>query len=161
MVSSLWNYAATCYGRPGVAEICLQAQDTYGADVNMLLAAGWLAARGCYWQQEDVRALAALCEDWRAQCLLPLRSVRRYLKQKTGADTMYAHAKTLELEAERHQLELMASALDETRRVPTNADTVLQHNMRAYFDTLLTTRKNDQEELLAKLCRLIGEAPLA
>ena len=48
MAESLWDFASRCYAQPGVAENCLAAQDSVGADVNLLLAAAWLAARGQY-----------------------------------------------------------------------------------------------------------------
>lgn len=109
---SLWKYALATYQRPGVAEACLALQDRHDADVNLLLAAGWLAGRGGLWCQEQVGELVYLCSDWRERCLLPLRSVRRYLRERMGEEHgaiggLYGKAKLLELEAERYQLRLI------------------------------------------------------
>lgn len=145
MVSTLWDFASDCYSRPGVAEICLHAQDIYGADINMVLAAAWLATRDVRWQRTDVVALAHLCADWRTQCLLPLRSVRRYLKHRTGADDMYAQVKTLELEAERHQLQLIEAVLGEINKSGTGGSSFLRHNLDVYFSTLPSCGRVDAE----------------
>lgn len=111
MAQSLWDYAAACYARPGVAEACLALQDRAGADVNLLLAGAWLAARGCAWSSDEVRGIAHLCASWRRHCLLPLREVRRYLKQPADVEALYRQAKALELDAERYQLNMIEEAL--------------------------------------------------
>lgn len=42
-----WRFSCAVYAAPGVAQACLELQDTHGADVNLLLLAAWLgAARG-------------------------------------------------------------------------------------------------------------------
>ena len=143
MISTLWDFASDCYGRAGVAEICLHAQDGYGADINMILAAAWLAVRNERWARGDVMALAHLCAEWRTQCLLPLRSVRRYLKHRTGADDMYSRVKMLELEAERHQLQLIETVLGELPPSNTEASGYLRHNLDAYFSTLPSFERVD------------------
>lgn len=154
MISTLWDFASDCYGRPGVAEICLHAQDVYAADINMILAAAWLAARNERWARGDVVALAHLCAEWRTDCLLPLRSVRRHLKHRTGADDMYARVKILELEAERHQLQLIETVLGELPPSSADASGFLRHNLDAYFSTLPSFERVDPE-LLEKLADML------
>ena len=147
MIITLWDFASDCYSRAGVAEICLHAQDVYAADINMVLAAAWLAARDEQWARADVLALSHLCAEWRTQCLLPLRSVRRYLKHRTGADDMYSRVKMLELEAERHQLQLIETVLGELTPNSTDGSGFLRHNLDAYFSTLPSFERVDPELL--------------
>jgi uncharacterized protein (TIGR02444 family) len=154
MVSTLWDFASDCYGRPGVAETCLHAQDTYAADINMVLTAAWLAARGLRWEHNDIVALAHLCTEWRTRCLLPLRSVRRYLKHRTGADDMYTRVKMLELEAERHQLQLIETVLSERDKSGADNGSFLRSNLEAYFSTLPSFERVDAE-LIVKLADLL------
>ena len=154
MVKALWNFAAECYARPGVAEACLHAQDNYAADVNMLLAAAWLAARGERWQHEDVIALTAMCTDWRAHCVLPLREVRRYLKQKMVTEDMYTRVKALELEAETHQLQLLESMLIDLHHENGRSEDILGHNLRLYFSTLPDAHLIDAAEIDQLLQRI-------
>jgi uncharacterized protein (TIGR02444 family) len=145
MVSTLWDFASDCYSRPGMAEICLRAQDDYAADINMVLTAAWLAARTVRWECADVAALAQLCTEWRTQCLLPLRSVRRYLKHRTGADDMYTRVKMLELDAERRQLQLIETVLSEHNTSGTDDSSLLRHNLDTYFSTLPSFERIDTE----------------
>lgn len=143
--SSLWDYALTHYQRPGVAAACLAMQDRFDADVNLLLTAAWLAARCRVWQTADVEALVGLCAEWRARCLLPLRAVRRYLRERIDADDteadalriLYGQGKSLELEAERHQLRLIegaAAALSGAREK--DGLSLLAINLDRYLATL-------------------------
>jgi uncharacterized protein (TIGR02444 family) len=155
MVNALWRFASNCYLRPGLAEICLRAQDEYGADVNMVLAAAWIASQGIRWESNDVIALAHLCADWRSHCLEPLRSVRRYLKHTTGAEDMYAHIKGLELEAERQQLQLLEAVLGELESTDVDRTETLNHNLNIYFKTLPSFNRIEIG-LIARLADLIN-----
>lgn len=134
MTQPLWDFAISRYQRECVAECCLHLQDSVGADVNMLLSAAWLAERCLCWQHEQVRKLIEDCADWREQCILPLRAVRRYLK----GHSLYERSKALELDAEIHQLHLLHDAL---QRLPliahkTSQADALSENLRVYFDCI-------------------------
>src|SRR5690606_31712607 len=93
MTKSLWAFALALYARPGVAAACLQWQRDFAADVNVLLAAAWLASRGHRWPRADVAALCADCHTWRTQALLPLRATRRAL----AGSALYEALKGVEL----------------------------------------------------------------
>ena len=45
MPTDLWDFAQRLYARPGVESACLHLQEV-GADVCLLLTAGWLGGRG-------------------------------------------------------------------------------------------------------------------
>lgn len=104
-------YAAALYGRPGVAEACLALQDRDGADVNLLLLACWLSARGVRLDGTTAGRLRALAAGWHEPVLAPLRRARRALKPLAAGLAGTAHAAraaalrsaaaALELEAER------------------------------------------------------------
>lgn len=134
MAESLWDFASRCYAQAGVAENCLAAQDSVGADVNLLLAAAWLAARGQQWQRNDAAAAIALCADWRTHCVVPLRAVRRYLKEHATGE-IYRNAKALELEAEAMQLRTIESALHSLPTSKADSTSVLlANNLHIYLD---------------------------
>lgn len=101
-----WAFSLKVYASPGVAEVCLRLQDRHGADVNLLLYAGWIAASGCgALAEEALRALIGRTEVWQAEVVRPLRAVRRGLTARAAEDaTVRAfreQVKALELEAER------------------------------------------------------------
>ncbi|MCR8922219.1 TIGR02444 family protein [Dasania sp. GY-MA-18] len=94
-----WQYSLTVYRRPAVAELCLQLQDDYGVDINMLLCAAWLASIGQPLTASLLQTLQTESEQWQQQCVQPLREARRFLKHNSSAD-IYQQAKALELQAE-------------------------------------------------------------
>lgn len=159
-MNELWDFASGCYRQPGVAETCLRWQDTAGADINMLLTAAWLAARKQHWQRSQVIELIALSAEWRSQCLLPLRAVRRYLRD-SGDTHLYARIKEAELNAEAYQLRLLEQAMPpaiagETASGGTHAET-LEWNLRLYAEQLADARAiGDFDRELTALATLLG-----
>lgn len=136
MTDKLWDYAVARYGRSGVAESCLRLQDNAGADINMLLTAAWLAEQGRRWQRAEVRGLIALCAGWREHCILPLRAVRRYLKEQSETPSLYMQVQTLELETEMHQLQRLHAALQSIALEvcgTDGAEDLLAVNLQTYF----------------------------
>ena len=109
--SRLWHYALRVYAKPAVAEVCLQAQDVYGIDVNLLLFAAWCAESGYRLDASRLAELDEHCRAWREQVITPLRRLRRVWRQDTQRADDYVSIKHLELEAEREQLARLETAL--------------------------------------------------
>jgi uncharacterized protein (TIGR02444 family) len=130
---SLWRHCLVLYARPGVAARCLELQERCGADINLLLTAGWLASRGLRWRLRDVAALQALSAEWRERCLLPLRSVRRYARERVGEGLLYNRLKEAELEAERHQLRLIEDWLLMNPPPASAAEDLVHRNLAQYL----------------------------
>ncbi|MEE3626912.1 TIGR02444 family protein [Nitrospirillum sp. BR 11752] len=97
----LWPFALEIYARPGVAALCLEAQDRAGADVPLLLWGAWAAAGGRVLTDADVNAARALADQWRGPVITPLRQARRALKNLAGGEALRQTVKAAELEAER------------------------------------------------------------
>ena len=72
MPSDLWNFACDRYARPGVESACLQLQ-AKGADVCLLLTAGWLGRRGVTCTPERAEALQQQARTWQQEVITPLR----------------------------------------------------------------------------------------
>lgn len=99
-----WVFSLELYGRPGVAEACLRLQDSFKADVNLLLLGFWRAAKGYPgWEGAELdhatRAVAPV-----NAVLRPFREARRALKRlmadEPAAEMLYVDAKALELRLE-------------------------------------------------------------
>jgi uncharacterized protein (TIGR02444 family) len=106
--TSLWNFSLTFYARPGVAELCLDLQDCFAVDVNVLLYLLWQASRGRRLDASEMGQVVALVENWRQNVVLPLRGVRRFLKEP--APTWLAadvHAFRERIKADELQAELL------------------------------------------------------
>ncbi len=116
LADGLWYFAVALYGRPGMADLCLELQDRHGMDVPLLLWAAWVgAARDHALTPGELAAADAAVAPWRRDVVAPLRAVRRRLKQgplplapTAGSDSLRDRVKALELEAERLQLAELA-----------------------------------------------------
>jgi len=107
----IWEWALAAYGRPGVPEACLSLQDRFGQNTSFLLWAVWA-------ETDDAALLARVAEvtrRWEATALLPVRAVRRALKEPSppvedGArEGLREDVKGVELRAERVLMETLAS----------------------------------------------------
>jgi uncharacterized protein (TIGR02444 family) len=96
-----------------VPPACLTFQDVSGVDVNILLFVLFAASRGRMLAATDVAAIMAGIDPWRLAVVVPLRGVRRYLRQcpqgfeAETADALRQRVKAIELEGERLQQEAL------------------------------------------------------
>lgn len=81
MTESFWDYSLRIYGREPVREICLELQDRFHADVNILLFLCYRAARGMSPPSlHELAAMVAAVKAVRESAIEPLRLLRRQLK---------------------------------------------------------------------------------
>jgi uncharacterized protein (TIGR02444 family) len=101
---ALWRFAVDLYGSEGVADACLTLQDDFGADVRLLLFAAW---RPEALTPQRMAEVVPFAEGFGEEVVAPLRAVRRVLKGSDlpGAEALRTRVKTVELEAERLQLD--------------------------------------------------------
>ena len=104
-----WQFSEQHYARPGVAAACLQLQDDYGANVNLLLLLVMLEERGLSVDLSPllpiVRQRAGLFNQW--------RPLRRQLKDKLSTEN-YLALLHHELELERWQQQELIATLNQT-----------------------------------------------
>ena len=107
---SLWDWALTAYAADGVADACLDLQDTAGQNVPLLLWAAWCAAEGRAPDEDALEAAGDTARAWQDTAIAPLRAVRKALKPRApdladaDREAVRAQVKAVELEAERHLL---------------------------------------------------------
>lgn len=112
--TGFWDFSLTLYGRPGVAEACLQLQDRHGADVNLLLLGFWRAHRGFPgWAAGELSRAETAAAPVNA-VLAPLRQARQALRtlrdHEPSADALYEQTKALELKLEQVAQAWLAAA---------------------------------------------------
>ena len=111
--SPFWRFSLGFYRLPGVAGACIALQDGCGVDVNILLFLLWLATAKRRVPAAAAQAICAQAGPWRDDVVVPLRSLRRKLKDGSwlvdhGAAALFrTRIKGVELEAERLQQEAM------------------------------------------------------
>ena len=132
-----WSFSLGFYGRAGVSAACIDLQDRYGHDVNILLFACWvgLSGRGRLTPGDLARAEAAV-GPWRRAVTEPVRAARRALKdaRDEGAGELYGAAKALELAAERVAQSRLA-ALAPARVIVTDRAADATANLTLYLGT--------------------------
>jgi uncharacterized protein (TIGR02444 family) len=115
---SFWDFSLRIYALPGVAAKCTVLQDTYGADVNILLWSLWLESEQKRLTEENLQAALKLVSPWAIATVIPLRNIRRQLKDLYGItnpsiETLRQTVKNAELQAERQQQSMLeALAID-------------------------------------------------
>ncbi|MFV3076458.1 TIGR02444 family protein [Niveispirillum fermenti] len=134
-IPDLWPFSLAVYAGPDVAAACLLAQDEHGADVNLLLWAAWLGARGHVLTPVELSAARHATAPWRQDVVQPLRALRRRLKsgpapapEDAATQALRAQVKAAELEAERIQQTVLAR-LPLHRRTDAGWDEALAANL--------------------------------
>ena len=79
--SDFWDFSLAVYGTEGVAPACLELQERYELDVNLLLFAAWVGASGRGRLGADDRAaLTGLVAAWHRDVVRHLRHLRVALR---------------------------------------------------------------------------------
>ncbi len=114
-----WHFSRTVYD--GAQACCLDLQDRFGFDVNIVLFCCWSAARGQVLSDAKIEAVLAVTGPWRCNVIEPLRSARRWLKGRadprptgpadpTGSEDLRRRILDLELEGEMAEQALIIAA---------------------------------------------------
>src|SRR5690349_895850 len=109
----LWTFSLDLYRAPGFSESCIGLQDEAGVDVNLVFFLLWNASMKKRLSVADVKAADAAVGDWRNMAVIPIRNIRRALKDAPilpdpGIVEDYrTRIKGLELEAERLEHEAL------------------------------------------------------
>jgi uncharacterized protein (TIGR02444 family) len=118
--AAFWRFSLAFYALPGVADALLALQDNGGFDVNLILYGLWLGHCGRGRLDRDGFAAAERAvSTLREGIVVPLRQLRRRLKEPLEADIRHLRVAIgeLELTAERavqERLAGLAGAVDKT-----------------------------------------------
>ncbi|MFN2328015.1 MAG: TIGR02444 family protein [Chromatocurvus sp.] len=108
----LWQGMLDLYSAPGVPDASVNLQDACDADVLLILTAVLLAQNGLSLTPALADRLFAETRVWRREVVVPLRSLRRRWRGRSGAEALRERVKSLELDAERSQVGMLQSVLD-------------------------------------------------
>ncbi|MDP3801061.1 MAG: TIGR02444 family protein [Phenylobacterium sp.] len=107
---SLRDWSLKAWAADGVADACLELQDSAGQNIPLLLWAAWCATEGRTPDEDALEAAADTARAWQETAIAPLRAVRRALKPRApdlddaDREAVRAQVKAVELEAERRLL---------------------------------------------------------
>ena len=164
--SPFWRFSLRFYRQPGVADACIALQDACGVDVNILLLFLWLATAKRSVPVAAAQAVCAKAGAWHDDVVVPLRALRRKLKdgsslvERSAAELFRTRIKAVELESERLQQEALfglAAGLG-TESAPT-VETAARANVAAYEHAMARSFTPDAVEVL--LAALSAGKPIA
>ncbi len=110
MSQPFWNFSLAVYRANAVQDECLNLQDQFGLDVNLVLLCAYLGAiHGVALASDDIASARQEVQQWQEQIVRPLRAARRHLKTvelhdadgAKAATKLRAQVKAAELESER------------------------------------------------------------
>jgi uncharacterized protein (TIGR02444 family) len=96
MGSPFWDFSLAIYGANAVEGECLDLQDQFGLDVNLILLCAFLGAvHGVTLAAGDIASIRREAGKWHEQIVRPLRAARRNLKtiKLQDADALNSAAK--------------------------------------------------------------------
>lgn len=111
-----WTFSLDFYSKPGIGGVCLDFQERFGVDVNVLLYLLWQAHRGRRLSRNDVQNVLDFVKSWQDNVVRPLRLVRRFLKEppagwpQKDVAALRQRIKAEELNAEHLQQDAMEAA---------------------------------------------------
>lgn len=138
-----WQYSLKVYAQPGVADTCLQLQDQYGCNVNLLLLAAWVASQGFQLSPSDFVELQERIRGFDQQTIQPLRNLRRQVSQQSALPQEWQtdlkqRLLSAELLAEQVEQALLydASLPCLKKRGNTSLSNLVQDNLKAYISAV-------------------------
>ena len=142
--SLFWQFSLAFYARPRVAAACLELQDSAGVDVNVMLYLLFLATHNRQIGRDDAARIDALVARWRDEIVLPLRHMRRALKNGVApcpvdsTAALRSSIKRIELDAERIEQETIErlAAVQSTGTHTTSRSDAARANLGAYGQLL-------------------------
>ena len=135
----IWDFVLAYYGQKGFSEAAIALQDSSGVDVNMILFLMWLAAQRKALPAADIKALGETSHNWQKSVVVPIRAVRRLLKENAPLveqEAALAYRKkvqALEIEGEQLQLNAMATASQTLKPVTgSSSEQAARDNLAAF-----------------------------
>jgi uncharacterized protein (TIGR02444 family) len=111
----LWAFSLAVYAADGVAAECLDVQERFGVDVNLLLFAAYAGAvDGVQLDTQDIAAAAGVTSAWHNNIVRALRTARRALKPATLDNASPSRAAAAELRMHVKRAELDSEKIEQT-----------------------------------------------
>jgi uncharacterized protein (TIGR02444 family) len=155
-----WTFSLELYDAQGVAAACLELQDAYQLDVNLILFCFWHGSAYGKIDQELLQNVLELSIEWRCGVVQPLRSARAWMKLNPNPskqfDSLRERIKADELMAEKFQIEQIASltlAFNTGRQCVWGSD-----DIRENIDSLLVAAKIERDEKITSALEVIRSA---
>ena len=155
-----WTFSLELYDAEGVAAACLELQDAYQLDVNLILFCFWHGSAYGKIDQELLQNIIKLSIEWRSGVVQPLRSARSWMKLNSNPSDQFnslrERIKADELMAEKFQIERIANltlVFNKGRKCVLSNDDAEEN-----IDSLLVAVKIERDETIASALEIIRGA---
>ena len=134
----IWDFVLNYYGRKGVSDALIGLQDNHGIDVNMLLFLMWMAAQSKSVAADDVKFVNTTSQAWQRAVVVPIRGVRRLLKENAplvpaeAAAAFRKKVQAIELEGEQLQLNAMAALVGRLKPAQASPEGAARRNVKTF-----------------------------
>jgi uncharacterized protein (TIGR02444 family) len=159
-LQKFWTFSLELYDAEGVAAACLELQDAYQLDVNLILFCFWHGSAYGKIDQELLQNIIKLSIEWRSGVVQPLRSARSWMKLNSNPsdqfDSLRERIKADELMAEKFQIERIANltlVFNKGRKCVLSNDDAEEN-----IDSLLVAVKIERDEKIASALEIIRGA---
>ena len=134
----IWDFVLNYYGRKGVSDALIGLQDNHAVDVNMLLFLMWMAAQSKSVAADDVKFVSTTSQAWQRAVVVPIRGVRRLLKENPplvpaeAAAAFRKKVQAIELEGEQLQLNAMAALVGRLKSAQASPEEAARRNVKTF-----------------------------
>lgn len=163
--SDFWNYSTQIWTLPEVEAICLDLQNNYGANINMLLYCCWVGDKKLSLNDDDLQVLLDTVQPWQT-IIKPLRDSRKMMQQHLIAmpanmvDQTVNNITEMELNAEHMSQMALEKALN-LKKIspclePSSDDAGIEcslSNLKSYIQTLENIPS--ENELMPQISQLL------
>jgi len=159
--SELWNYSTQIWTLPEVEAICLDLQDSYDANANMLLYCCWIGDKNLSLNDDDLQILLDTIKPWQT-IIKPLRDSRKMMKQQLLAlpanmiDKTVSNISEMELNAEHMTQLALEKALRPEKIAPCDDLSGIEcslNNIKTYINSLDNISSAD--EIMPQISQLL------
>lgn len=161
-----WNYSCEKFAHKDIERLCLDLQNGFQCDVNMLLLICWLNHKNK--KADDVNFISSatrLSQEWQQGVIEPLRNVRKQITTLKGIDAKKIKKSLLksELEAEKSEQSALIDALCENagalhQRPPVDDMVVAtMQGLRLYINLNLDENKDHLKQEAYDLCEKLAK----
>ncbi|CEG58654.1 TIGR02444 family protein [Legionella fallonii] len=143
LTNPFWDYSLTLYAHEEVRQLCLDLQDSYNANVNIVLWCCWYAAEKGLVSQELLQQILMHNTPWHQHVTCQLRHARQWLKKNQSNELVEPYGQQilqLEITSEAFQQKQLYELSLAQKKTNHNHNKVeaARVNLECYFATLAT-----------------------
>lgn len=139
LINPFWNYSLKLYAHEEIKSLCLSLQDSYKANVNIVLWCCWYATEKGLASQELIEEILMHNTPWQQHVTCQLRQIRQWLKNNQSNELVEPYRQQilqLEITSEAFQQQQLYEFSMTQKKTDHNKMDAVRVNLQRYFTTL-------------------------